>query len=357
MNIDMTKGVYRRIYAGGLRDGTRINNVSVGAAWLFVQLHAAADDYGNLRWHERLLLADAAPRRASKETSRNPVKRAHVRGWMAELVSERLVETYETPSGERYAHIAGYEELQPGGKNGRRYQRHPLHPGALVNPGETKGIRVNPGESGCAQSPQGRPIPIPIPKTITTTPPYPPHPTPSPEAAGAAADASDREPDPDPAPQHDAAESHAMLTGVRSASVRRALARRHSPAEIRAAQRLAAKAKNANDRAGLVVSLLRDGSAAQAALDSATERAAAVRRTALANLERHWRAMYGVWSEDRDGPWADFERAVNARWPSAEALLNEGVLSAEALASRDMSTGAVLCAIRDALAVPAEEVS
>jgi hypothetical protein len=151
MNVDLTKGIYRRVYAGGIRDGQRINNLSIGAAYWFFQIHAACDDYGNIRATPQLLLADAAPRRANRETSSHPIKVPQVEAWMRELVDAKLLSFYEV-AGERFAHIRHFETLQPGGKNGRRVQRFPAHPPNAENPGESRCIQNNPGVTVDSQS-------------------------------------------------------------------------------------------------------------------------------------------------------------------------------------------------------------
>lgn len=134
-------GIYRRIY-GGFLDGRRINSVSMCAEAWFWRLHALADDFGNLPADARWLAPSAAPRRRD-------VSPEQAETWLQELVAIRLVSLYEVDD-RRYAHIIGFEALQPAGKNGRRIQKNPLHPpesDPATCDGGTLGILGNPKKS------------------------------------------------------------------------------------------------------------------------------------------------------------------------------------------------------------------
>ncbi len=155
--VDMTKGVYRRVYAGFV-SGRRLCSVSIGAEAWFWRLNATADDFGN-RPADPCLMADAAGRRA--------LAPKQVAEWTQELLGAGLIEEYEV-AGDSYLHIVGFEDNQPAGKNGRRIQRHPApSEGVPVNPGESKAIRVF---SGRVQPPNPNPNPNPIPIPIPTAP-------------------------------------------------------------------------------------------------------------------------------------------------------------------------------------------
>lgn len=119
---DLTRGIYRRIYAGFL-NGRRINSVTVSAEAWFWRLNAVADDFGNFRADPKVLSVEASPRRK--------ISPEQCEKWMDELERVSLIGFY-TVEGDRYGYIVGFKELQPAGKNGRRVQRFP------VNPGESK---------------------------------------------------------------------------------------------------------------------------------------------------------------------------------------------------------------------------
>lgn len=143
--VNLVGGIYRRLYSNFPR-GRRINSVSVEAECLFWRLHAIADDLGNFQADRTLIKADAAPLRAWSEKA--------IGGMMAELVAAKLIAEYEV-EGEKYAHILDFEALQPAGRNGKRIQRHPVagaSGGIRGNPGESKIIRVHPGESGASDT-------------------------------------------------------------------------------------------------------------------------------------------------------------------------------------------------------------
>lgn len=145
--VNMTNGMYRRLYAGCTR-GKRINSVSIFAEVLFWRLHCVADDFGNFSAAPDMVLIDALPRRRE-------FTEADICTGLDELESAQLIKRY-TVSGEVYGNILDFLRFQPANKNGKRIQRHPK------DSGESGGIQVNPG---AAQPP----IPIPIP--IPTSPP------------------------------------------------------------------------------------------------------------------------------------------------------------------------------------------
>ena len=151
--VDMTSGVYRRVYAGYIA-GHRINGMSLEAEAWFWRLNAVADDYGNMRAEPSLLVAETVGLRQ--------IKTERVLALVDEIVAAGLAYRYQV-GRDQYLHIVGFEERQPCGRNGRRFKRHPLHPDAPscipVNPGESGGIQNNPG----APMPSPNPIPIPTP--------------------------------------------------------------------------------------------------------------------------------------------------------------------------------------------------
>jgi len=154
--VDMTSGVYRRVYAGYIT-GHRINGLSLEAEAWFWRLNAVADDYGNMRAEPSLLVAETVGLRQ--------IKTEKVLGLVDEIVSAGLAYRYSV-GRDQYLHIVGFEERQPCGRNGRRFKRHPMHPDAPScvsgNPGESGGIQNNPG------APSPIPIPIPTPKPTPT---------------------------------------------------------------------------------------------------------------------------------------------------------------------------------------------
>ena len=144
-NLDMTDGVYRRIYSGFLGN-KKVNRLSWMAEAWFWRLIVLADDYGNISLKWRVLAVDASPVRE--------LSIADAQRLTAEVVAARLAYTY-TVDGDEYLHITGFIDKQPAGKNGRRIQRIPMHPeesGGIQNDaGESGGIQGNPGESGGIQ--------------------------------------------------------------------------------------------------------------------------------------------------------------------------------------------------------------
>jgi hypothetical protein len=144
--IDMTRGIYRRIYSGFLH-GRRINQVSWMAEAWFWRLQALADDFGNFICDPEYLRGQAAPRR------RLSPSRAIV--LTDELVAVGLVEKYQI-GAETFGHISGFENLQPPPRNGRRVRR------VLGSPGESGGVRgLREAVAEAVPSPEEFPIPPP----------------------------------------------------------------------------------------------------------------------------------------------------------------------------------------------------
>jgi hypothetical protein len=138
--IDMTRGIYRRIYAGFIT-GRRICAVSLEAEAWFWRIHAAVDDFGNAIADPTILFNATIGRRLDISVDR-------VRGWVVELESAKLITIYEA-AGETYLHIENFEDRQPAGRNGKRIQKHPIpSDGKEVNLGELGGIQNNPDVSG-----------------------------------------------------------------------------------------------------------------------------------------------------------------------------------------------------------------
>jgi len=161
-HVDMTKGVYRRIYAGFI-DGQRINRLSWMAEAWFWRLLVQADDYGNLKYHAPLMAIQASPRR--------PVTPDQCDSMVAEIIASGLAICYSV-DGDTYLHFVNFEELQPAPRNGRRIARYPSFTGQsanMGNPGESGLFRGNPDASGGVRGNPGElhaPIPIPIPIPI-----------------------------------------------------------------------------------------------------------------------------------------------------------------------------------------------
>jgi hypothetical protein len=178
-NLDMTDGIYRRIYSGFISH-PKINALSWMAEAWFWRLVVLADDYGNHSANWRLLAAIASPVR--------DISTAEAKALTEECIAQSLVTLYDH-EGQPYLNISGFTKRQPANKNGRRIQRFPMNGpvptgesgGILVNPGESKGIRVNPGESGGIRGnpvpPIPTPLPIPNPTPTPTSTPSDPTPT------------------------------------------------------------------------------------------------------------------------------------------------------------------------------------
>lgn len=152
-HVDMTKGVYRRLYAG-LLTSRKINSVSVEAEHWFVRLLLLVDDYGNIRGEWRWLAVNASPVR---EVSKEQAERLTL-----ELVRAGLLHLYEC-QGDQFVHMVGFVNYQPGGKNGKRVARWPVYPG------ESGCIQMNPDESRCIPVNAGEPGQISISTSIRTT--------------------------------------------------------------------------------------------------------------------------------------------------------------------------------------------
>lgn len=136
---DLTRGVYRRIYSG-FTTGQRINKLSLPAEAWFWRILVMVDDFGNGHADPDICHAKTAGKRTSK------VSPKHVSGWLREMQQAGLITFYEH-KGDPYLHVVGFEESQPGGRNGKRIKRFPL-------PGESGCIQMNPDESRCAVSPE-----------------------------------------------------------------------------------------------------------------------------------------------------------------------------------------------------------
>lgn len=134
--IDMTRGVYRRVYSGFIT-GKRLCSVSIEAEAWFWRLYVLADDFGNLAAEPVILRNHAAGLR--------DIAVAQSEAWIGELAEANLITVYEC-AGDRYIHFAHFEDLQPAPRNGRRIQRCPKPDGA------SGGIRGNPGESGGSEA-------------------------------------------------------------------------------------------------------------------------------------------------------------------------------------------------------------
>lgn len=162
MDCDLTRGIYRRVYAGFLA-GKRINSVSLEAEAWFWRLHAVADDYGNLLAIPSQLPMLLAPlRHITVEASER---------WVHDLVQVGLIVVYEVAAS-RYINIVDFTTLQPAGKNGRRVVRFPKMPPAAS--GESNSIQSRPAvrDSGILfhpASPISIPNPILTPRTTSTT--------------------------------------------------------------------------------------------------------------------------------------------------------------------------------------------
>jgi len=158
-NLDMTDGIYRRIYSGFISH-PKINALSWMAEAWFWRLVVLADDYGNHPANWRLLAAIASPVRE--------ISSAEAKALTEECIAQSLVTLYDY-EGQPYLNISGFTKRQPANKNGRRIQRFPMN--GPVPAGESGGIRVNPGESGGIRGNPVPPIPTPIPIPISTPTP------------------------------------------------------------------------------------------------------------------------------------------------------------------------------------------
>lgn len=126
--IDLTRGIYRRVYSGFV-NGKRICSVSIGAEAWFWRLTALADDFGNLYAEPEALCIAARGRRKSVGVGLSE-------RWVTELMEAKLILAYEV-GDERFIHIDGFTDSQPAGRNGRRVRRVPEVSGGIQgNPGE-----------------------------------------------------------------------------------------------------------------------------------------------------------------------------------------------------------------------------
>lgn len=132
---DLTRGVYRRVY-GGFIYGQRINKLSLSAEAWFWRVLVTVDDFGNGRADPDLCRdVTAGGRRVTAK---------QVSGWLREMQQAGLIQFYEA-KGEPLLHIAGFEQSQPAGKNGKRIKRY-------FTPDESGGIRVNPDLSSASDN-------------------------------------------------------------------------------------------------------------------------------------------------------------------------------------------------------------
>ena len=96
---DLTRGEYRKIYAGWIR-GKRINSVSYEAEPTFVRVNLIADSFGNFPADMDLLRALAFVRRRN-------LKDETIEAHLQELADNDLIIFYEV-NGDRYGHIIGF---------------------------------------------------------------------------------------------------------------------------------------------------------------------------------------------------------------------------------------------------------
>lgn len=126
---DLTRGVYRRLYAGFIK-GRRINKLSLEAEAWFWRVMATADDFGNADAEAGLCFAATVGRRVG-------ITQNQVEKWLEEMGESGLIQMYTDESGDKYLHIVGFEVMQPAGKNGKRVCRFP-------RPEESRLIQNNP---------------------------------------------------------------------------------------------------------------------------------------------------------------------------------------------------------------------
>lgn len=133
---DLSRGIYRRIYAGFIK-GQRINKLSLPAEAWFWRVIASADDFGNAE-------ADPDLCRDATVGRRRDVTAKQIGKWLTEMLAANLISFYEA-KGERYLHVTDFEGFQPAGKNGKRIKRFP-------GPDESGCIQVNPDVSSASDS-------------------------------------------------------------------------------------------------------------------------------------------------------------------------------------------------------------
>ena len=137
---DLTRGVYRRVYAGATT-GERINKASDAAEVLFWRLHMIADDFGNFPAKPSLIKSYALP-------EKDIWNKARISKHLTELdnitntAGGKLISLYSVGS-DNYGHIVGFEITQPAGRNGKRVMRYP---------GESGCIQIHPDSSGLCSS-------------------------------------------------------------------------------------------------------------------------------------------------------------------------------------------------------------
>lgn len=136
---DLTRGVYRRQYAGYLK-GRRINTISLEAEAWFWRLQAVVDDFGNIEADPELVWLATKGRRKG-------ITIEQVSGWLREMRNARLIDTYKVKD-EHYLHIVEFEALQPAGKNGKRLCKVPNR----GNPGESRIIPTEADSSSASDN-------------------------------------------------------------------------------------------------------------------------------------------------------------------------------------------------------------
>lgn len=113
---DLTRGVYRRLYAGFTK-GQRINKLSLQAEAWFWRVLVTVDDFGNGEADPELCRDATAGRRTN-------ITKGQVGKWLDEMAGANLIEFYSV-KGDRFLHVLKFEAWQPAGKNGRRIKRFP----------------------------------------------------------------------------------------------------------------------------------------------------------------------------------------------------------------------------------------
>lgn len=121
--LDLTGGMYRRLWTDRVRLGRRINRVSPEAEMWFWRLHTICDDLGTFPSDPGVCLYAAAP-------MRRDVTPEQVAKWLNELASVEggktmgLIVLYEC-EGKEWGSIRDFEDLQARGRNGKRVKRFP----------------------------------------------------------------------------------------------------------------------------------------------------------------------------------------------------------------------------------------
>ena len=134
IEVDMTRGAYRRIYSG-FRKGKRISSVSIGAEAWFWRLHCIVDQYGNHDADPLLCRVGAAPYRPELTDEQ-------VAKWLDELRTTGLIKYYNI-NNDTYLHIVDFIINQPPGKNGKRLRCYPESPYEADE--QSRCIQVHPG--------------------------------------------------------------------------------------------------------------------------------------------------------------------------------------------------------------------